>query len=101
MSREKEADRLSHHILPTSANLLGICFVIFSLVHSQGREHSTVLDDCAAVSVGIFLLSAVLSYLSIRSPQYRRLERLADIVFLCGLGVMAATALLMTLKFVK
>ncbi len=102
MAPEKRSpNQLSQHILPASANLLGICFLIFTLAHYQSKTEETLLDDCSAFAILIFMLASLLSYLSIRSPNRALLERIADIAFLLGLGVLTTAALLITLRFIK
>lgn len=102
MESEKKVSRqLSHHILPTSANLLGICFLIFTMAHFQSKAEETFLDDCAALAILIFMLASLLSYLSIRSPNRAGLERVADISFIVGLGILTTTAVLIAFRLMK
>ena len=96
----KSTQNLSNHILPTSSNLLGICFLIFSLVHFQDKADSTLLDDCAALAIVIFLAASIFSYLSLRSPSKHRLEKMADITFLAGICLLAATATFVAVRFI-
>lgn len=99
-SSSKES-QLAQHILPASANLLGICFLIFGLVRHQENADSTLLDDCAALAILCFLVSSLLSYLCLRSKQWRRAERIADISFLVGLCIMATGAGLIAMRYIK
>lgn len=100
-SENKIAKQLAQHILPASANLLGICFLIFSLAHYQSKLEQTILDDCSAVAILVFMLASLLSYLSLRSPHRVLYERIADIAFLLGLGILTTTAILITLRLMQ
>jgi multisubunit Na+/H+ antiporter MnhG subunit len=81
---------VSHHILPTSSNLLGLCFVILSLMKVLKVDRETIIDELIAVAILLFLVASVLSYASMRSDQqHERYERAADIFFLTGLVVLS------------
>jgi magnesium-transporting ATPase (P-type) len=93
-------ESVANHILPTSANLLGICFLIFSMAHFMDKAEATVLDECSAVTIVIFLLSSVCSYASLRSSKYRALEKVADFTFMTGLLILAGVAVFIAIKVV-
>lgn len=92
---------LGNHILPTSANLLGICFLIFSLAHFQERLAATFLDEFSALALLLFLASCFFSYFSLRNQKGERYEKIADISFLCGLVLMAVPVVMLALVYVK
>lgn len=81
---------LSHHILPTSSTMIGICMTLVGLVKvteiQAGRSH---VDEYAALAAVIFLISSVASYLSLRYEEKaalsRKLEVFADLCFMIGL----------------
>lgn len=59
---------LSAHILPTSATMIGVCMTVLSIGHlHQGGRPRVVLDKLLAIDALVFLASAVVSFLSIRS----------------------------------
>lgn len=89
---------LANHILPTSANLLGICFLIFSLAHFMDRAEATILDECSAAAIFIFLVSSICSYASLRSEKFHRLEKVADVTFMLGLFILAGVAGFIAIK---
>ena len=86
-TREKS---LASHILPVSGTMIGVCATLIGLAKIAQAKHSTShVDEFAALAAVTFLASALASYLSIRfaeqSGRSIRLERLADLIFLCGL----------------
>jgi amino acid transporter len=83
----KNSNDLSHHILPNSATMVGVCIMVISIVKSMSPGLANYLIDKAlAIDSVMFMLSACLSFLAIRSCQYSaRLEGLAEIIFLVGL----------------
>lgn len=85
---------LSTHILPTSATMVGVCMTVLSLGHlARGGETRLVIDKLLAVDALMFLCSAVLSYMSMRSRRRRsRYESRAEMLFVAGLGLLAVGA---------
>lgn len=89
-------DGLASHILPVSGTMIGGCAALIGLVKLAGG--SSHVDEYAALVAVAFLASALTSYLSIRyADQARfsaRIERIADVIFLCGLvGITMVTIL--------
>jgi hypothetical protein len=78
---------ISRHILPTSANLLGLCFVILSFIKIWTKGGvETIVDELLGGAIILFLISSVLSYASMRSKRKAEFyEKIADIIFLAGL----------------
>jgi hypothetical protein len=83
------------HILTTAANLLGLCFVIFTLKRlwrANGVER--IIDKRDGVAIITFWADTVLSYTSIRPARNSdRTERIADRVFLAGLFLLSPAVL--------
>jgi uncharacterized membrane protein len=92
---------ISHHILPTAANLLGLCFVILSFIKVMKIGAETVIDELVALAIVIFLVASIFSYASIRSETHTdRFEKIADIVFIAGLGLLTVTAIVVVFEIV-
>jgi hypothetical protein len=92
----------SIHILPTSASLLGFCFVILSFIQALEAGDKTVIDELVAVAIVIFLTTCILSYLSMRVKHHAAsYEKAADIIFIAGLVLLTASALMVVLKIVN
>lgn len=88
---------LSAHILPTSATMVGVCMTVLSIGHLSPRgEFRMVLDKLLAADALVFLVSALLSFLSMRSRQSGgRYESRAEAVFIVALGVLALVAVVL------
>lgn len=101
MKAEKE--NRSPHILSTSANLLGFCFIVLTSVKISKLNQSSYIDEGAALAIIIFLSSCLLSFMAMRSNSARgpKMERLADILFLLGLIVLLITTLLIVFNIIK
>jgi hypothetical protein len=98
--REGRDDRaigqLSSHILPTSATMVGVCMTVLSIGRlSQAGRLGVFIDKLLAGDAVMFLVSAVLSFLSIRVIiRARRLEIWAEELFLLGLILITLTTVL-------
>ncbi|MBL8019318.1 MAG: hypothetical protein JNM27_06615 [Leptospirales bacterium] len=81
----------SPHILNTSANLAGICFLVFSSVNALGIGHKSFFDEITAIAMFLFVLSSLLSFLSLRAGSDERassFEKTADLIFFTGLMIL-------------
>jgi hypothetical protein len=86
---------ISKHLLPTSSNLLGICFIILNFIKiwKAGRVETVVVDKLVGISMVLFLVASVLSYVSMRSSKNAdSYEKVADIIFLSGLAFLTVIA---------
>lgn len=94
-----DRQRVTHHILPTSATMVGVCMTVMSILRIRTMTRSEHgLSFVLAIDCLIFLGSAVLSYVSLRSPdRAAALERVADTAFIYGLGLMVVAMAVFTL----
>ena len=93
---EREQQSVSQHILGTSANLLGICFAIFTMIRALNIGESTYIDELAVAAVFFFLGSCLFSYASMRSrKRWILYEKIADFIFIAALGFMSILALVL------
>ena len=85
---------LSAHILPTSATMVGVCMTVLSISRiAPGGPWRMALDKLLAIDALIFLLSAALSFMSMRSRHMSsRNESRAETIFIAGLGLLTLVA---------
>ncbi|KAA9332330.1 hypothetical protein F0P96_12695 [Hymenobacter busanensis] len=90
------------HILNTSSNLLGLCFIVLTSLRVTNRSTATFIDELTAVAALFFISSSILSFLSMRdsTPRSAAYERVADGVFLIGLVFIFLTAMLIAFNVV-
>lgn len=88
---------LSAHILPASATMIGVCMTVLSIGHlGPGGEWRMVIDRLLAVDALVFLVSALLSFMSMRLVGAgQRHEARAELVFIAGLGMLALGAVVL------
>lgn len=85
---------LSAHILPASATMIGVCMTVLSIGQLRAAgETRWLTDKLLAVDALMFLVSALLSFMSMRSKRgSARLESKAELAFMAGLGLLALGA---------
>jgi hypothetical protein len=90
----------SPHILNAASNLLGLCFVVLTSLKFLKLSERTYIDETVTVALVFFMLSCILSFLSIRGniKPGGRAETFADYLFLGGMVILFVTAILIMFK---
>ncbi len=93
----------SQHILTTSSNLLGFCFIVLTSLKVLKLQETTVIDEITAIAILFFMTSSILSFLAMRSTKRfgARYENIADYVFLLGLILLFVTTMLISFNIIK
>ncbi|MBL0258539.1 MAG: hypothetical protein IPQ03_13880 [Bacteroidetes bacterium] len=89
----------SSHILNTSSNLLGFCLLVITSLKISNYSERTLIDEFTALSALLFILSSILSFLSMRTKKIifsNRYESLADTIFLVALLCIFFTVVVIT-----
>lgn len=92
----------SAHILNASSNLLGLCFLVLTSLKVLKLTQKTYIDETVTVALVFFMLSCILSFLSIKGDikMDTKLENVADYLFLGGLIVLFLTAILIIFNII-
>jgi len=99
MSETNNKKNISKHILPTSSNLLGLCFVILSFIKIMKLGNESLIDELVAVAIILFFISSFFSYVSMRSNSRVELyEKIADNIFLIGLFLLSIGAIMVAFE---
>ena len=92
--------RLADHILPTSATMVGVCVTVISvakLIPRHGISRHAV--ELLAFDGLLFMVSATMSYFSIRRPvSAANYERIADVIFLLALALMVVVGFIVSFE---
>lgn len=91
------------HILNTSANLLGICFLILTSIQVLNVAAKTMIDSIIALAILLFTISCFLSFIAMRNEDKvsDKYEKIADYIFLAGLSVLFITSMLLVLNIIE
>ena len=94
----------SQHILNTSANLLGFCLFVITSLHFTDKAEGSIIDELTSVVAILLIISCLFSFFSIRTSNQiieKRLETVADYLFIVSLlGILIIIALI-TLNYIK
>jgi len=102
MSETNNKENISKHILPTSANSLGLCFVILTFIKVLRLGNETVIDELVAIAIVLFFISSFCSYAAMRSRKRSELyEKIADIFFLLGLFLFSVGSVLVAYQVIR
>jgi hypothetical protein len=94
MMENESKKNISRHILPTSSNLLGLCFVILTFIKLSKIANETIIDEIIGLLIMLFLISSVLSYISMRAKRKAEVyEKIADVIFLIGLCLLTLVSM--------
>ncbi|SIQ84117.1 hypothetical protein SAMN05880574_12818 [Chryseobacterium sp. RU37D] len=96
-------EKKSSHILNASSNLLGFSLVIITSLKISKISQSTHLDEFAGISCLGFAISCFFSFLSIRSKNEKRsnkLENIADYLFLTALFCIVLAVIIVTVRII-
>jgi hypothetical protein len=98
-----EENNKSPHILNTSSNLLGLCFVVLSSIKIMKVQDETFIDELTTVSTILFMASCILSFMSMRNSfrKSKTWEDIADYLFLTGLGLLFITVISFTFNIIQ
>lgn len=93
----------SSHILNASSNLLGFSLVIITSLKITKISQSTHLDEFAGIACLFFAFSCFFSFLSIRTNNEKRrnkLENIADYLFLIALFCIILAVIIVTMRVI-
>lgn len=104
-SKNSNETQISIHIFSVSATLVGVCLTVIGIFRVIGelKSFSTFGDNILAINALIFLGSCVFSYSSLRSAnkvRKHKLEKIADILFMFGLSLMAIVCSIIAYTFI-
>jgi hypothetical protein len=98
------ANQTSQHILSTAATLLGFCLFVITSMHIFNYSDKSIIDDFTAVIALSLICSSLFSFFSIRSTDpvsERRLESVADYLFITALMGILVIILLIAFHIIK
>jgi len=94
----------SQHILSTSANLLGFCLFVITSLHFTDKAENSIVDELTSGVAILLTVSCLFSFFSIRSSNpiiEKRLENIADYLFIISLLGILVIISLITLNYIK
>ncbi len=75
--KQKYSNDLSHHILPNSSTMVGVCIMVITIVKTLPPDFvHYLIDEALAIISVVFMVSALLSFLSIRANYHSQTRNL-------------------------
>jgi hypothetical protein len=102
VEHEKTAvHKIGEHIFNGSIAMVGVCLTVIALFSIGKSNVTTYADKILAINAFVFIISSLVSYLSLRSEgaSHLHLERYADILFFIGMIIMVFAGLLIVSGF--
>ncbi len=79
--------------------MVGVCMTVISIIKLTGNGNQTWVDELLALDSLIFVVSIILSYISVRrGSKMARCEELADTFFMVGMAIMAISAFILAFE---
>ena len=92
------------HIFTVSATLVGVCLTVIGIFQiGVLKAIGSFADNMLAINAGGFLFSCALSYVALRTRTANRrfkIEKVADVIFLTSLSLMAVICVLVAYEFI-
>lgn len=98
------ANNTSQHILNTSANLLGFCLFVITSLHIVNLTETNIIDELTSLVAILLTFSCIFSFFSIKTvneKREKRLETIADYLFILALIGVLTIILLIAFNFLK
>jgi hypothetical protein len=102
---ESVEDDVCIHIFSVSATLVGVCLTVIGIFKAinELKSFDSIGDNILAFNALVFLTSCIVAYIALRSRDVgrkRRLEKIADFIFIGGLILMVAVCSLIAYTFI-
>ena len=93
LGRDKNRN-LADHIFNGSITMSGVCVTIIALFRVMKIGLVTYADEILAFNTFVFLVSAMLSYISLRKEKNEISETIADVLFFNGMVSMLVVGII-------
>lgn len=98
------ANKTSQHILNSAATLLGFCLFVITSVHISSHSETHHIDEFTSAVALSLTLASIFSFISIRTSNLtkeKKLETIADFLFIVSLIGILIIILLISLNIIK
>jgi len=94
MQDKGEQRRIAEHIFTGSTTMIGVCLTVITLFSIIKTGITTYADEILGINALIFIISAFISYSSLRKNNEPIREWIADIIFFIGMAIMVLAGIL-------
>ena len=93
-NKDHKSRDIAHSIFSGSTTMTGVCITVIALFRVMKIAGQSYADEILGINTFIFILSTLLSYLTLRNNNLRHTEKWADILFFAGMVVMVIVGLI-------
>lgn len=93
-NKNRRSRDIAHSIFSGSTTMIGVCITVIALFRVVKISMKTYADEVLGIDTFLFIVSALLSYLTLRNNQLYRTERWADGIFFAGMLIMVIVGLI-------
>ncbi len=94
-SQKHQKETLSYHILLTASTMIGVCLTVITIFRVTDFHLKTYVDELLGIDTLLFILSCFSSYISIRQGNNKKIEFIADNLFIAAMSIMVIVGILM------
>ncbi|WP_306350170.1 hypothetical protein [Flavobacterium sp. '19STA2R22 D10 B1'] len=98
------ANKTSQHILNTAANLLGFCLFVITSLKINNKTETGNIDEFTSIIAILLIFSCLFSFFAIKTnnlDRERKLEMIADVLFVIALLGILIIISLVSFNFIK
>ncbi len=92
--QKQQKEALSYHILLTASTMIGVCVTVITIFKVTTFHLKTYADELLGLDTLLFSVSFFLSYISIKQGNDKKLEFIADNLFIIAMSIMVVVGLL-------
>lgn len=93
-SQKQQREAMSYHILSTASTMIGVCITVITFFKVTDFNLKTYADDLLGFDTLLFIICCFLSYISIRRQNDKKIELIADLLFMLSMSIMVLVGLL-------
>lgn len=93
-SQKQQREAMSYHILSTASTMIGVCITVITFFKVTDFNLKTYADDLLGLDTLLFIICCFLSYISIRKQNDKKIELIADLLFMLSMSIMVLVGLL-------
>lgn len=92
--QKQRKEALSYHILLTASTMIGVCLTVITIFKVTDFHLKTYADELLGIDTLLFISSCFLSYISIRQGNNKKIELVADNLFLAAMSILVFIGML-------
>lgn len=86
--QKQPKETLSYHILITASTMIGVCLTVITIFKVTNFHLKTYADELLGIDTLLFISSCFLSYISIRQGNNKKIELIADNLFIAAMSIL-------------